>query len=341
MRNELSNFFAGKSVCVTGGAGFIGSHTVGALLEAGATVSVIDNLERGSRESIDRLAGPVDLVIGDARDLELCKGLFTGSDVVMHLASKVGGIGYYLSHPYEVLDANLSMDQTVLRAVIEAKVPYYFYASSTHVYPKELQDTPDCAAITERQDLPASPELSYGWAKLLGERIIMSAVDEGCAPRTAVARIMGAYGPGQDTDLDTGSAIPVFIRRAIEYPELKPFTVKGTGRETRGFCFVEDVVEGLLLSIAKLNDHDLVGPVNIGAEETVSIGELAQTIVDISGKEIEICYDTTHETVIWGQAVDCSLARELLGGWQPSTSLRTGLERSYEWIASRLPNGGK
>ena|ERR1700683_1913429 len=109
-------------------------------------------------------------------------------------ASKVGGIRYYRGKPYEVLEANMLMDPNVLRTVYcEANRPHYFYASSAHVYPVELQMAADAADIVEK------------------------------AIPVAIARIIGAYGPGQDFDLAKGSAIPVFIRRAIEFPKRAPF----------------------------------------------------------------------------------------------------------------------
>ena len=144
---------------------------------------------------------------------EACDGM----DVVFHLASKVGGIGYYLKYPWDVLHSNLTMDGNVLEAIIQASVPYYFYASSTHVYPIELQQDIQAPPIREDQAYPANPSLTYGWAKLLGEQGIAAALAEGHTFRTAIARIVGASGPGQDYKLETGSVIPVFSHRAVRY----------------------------------------------------------------------------------------------------------------------------
>lgn len=330
------SFWSGKSVLVTGGAGFIGSHLTSALIAAGARVTVVDNLERGSKDALRAVWAQIAFHEVDLLDRETALRVCAGQDVVFHLASKVGGIGYYTGKPFEVIEANLQIDGKVLEAALAHEVPFYFYASSTHVYPIELQGDTEAAPIREDQVLPAHPELSYGWAKLIGEKRIEYALAERKPIRAAIARITGAYGPNQDFDLATGSAIPVFIRRAIEYPRLSPFRVLGTGKETRSYCFIGDIVAGIMRSTEQLADRPLVGPFNLGAEGRVSIAELARTIVDISGKEIAIEFDISHPTLIWGQAVDCSLASSLLRGWRPRVGLREGLEVCYREIERRL-----
>ena len=272
----------------------------------------------------------------DLLDRQAVIQVCTGQDVIVHLASKVGGIGYYTCRPFEVIEANLQIDGNVLGAALACRVPFYFYASTAHVYPIELQRDAEATPIREDQVLPAHPELSYGWAKLIGEKRVEYALAEGKPVRTSIARIIGAYGPNQDFDLATGSAIPVFIRRAIEYPSLSPFRVLGTGKETRSYCFVGDIVAGIMMSIERLADEPSIGPFNLGAEGRVSISELARTIIDISGKEIPIEFDSSHPTLIWGQAFDCSLATNLLRGWRPAVGLREGLQLCYRDIERRL-----
>jgi nucleoside-diphosphate-sugar epimerase len=330
------SFWSGKSVLVTGGAGFIGSHLTPALVAAGARVTVADNLARGAKEPLGAVWAEIAFQQVDLLDQQAAIQVCAGQDVVFHLASKVGGIGYYTRRPFEVIEANLRMDGNVLDAVLAREVPFYFYASSAHVYPIELQSDAQAAPIREDQALPAHPELSYGWAKLMGEKRIEYALAEGKPVRASIARVIGAYGPNQDFDLATGSAIPVLIRRAIEYPRLNPFRVLGTGKETRSYCFVGDIVAGIMMSTERLAERPSVGPFNLGAEGRVSIGELAQTIVDISGKEIAIAFDSSHPTLIWGQALNCSLASSLLRGWRPVVGLREGLELCYRDIERRL-----
>ena len=323
-------------VLVTGGAGFIGSHLVPRLLEIGAKVRVVDNLERGRIENLGRSFNSIDFRNEDLRDPAACHRVCDGIDTVFHLASRVGGIGFYLSRPAEVMGDNLLIDINILRAAIAAGVYRYFYAGSAHVYPIELQGSPDSPLIREEQAIPAHPELSYGWAKLMGEKLIEYSLQEGAPLRAAIARIIGAYGPGQDLDLATGSVIPVFTRRAIEYPAQGPFVVLGTGAETRSYCYIDDIIDGFLAAVGKMEEKPLVGPFNLGAEGRITIAELAREIIRISGKNIEITWNTTHPTVIWGQALDCSFASQVLDGWKPAVSLREGLQRVYRHVEAQL-----
>lgn len=332
----MAKWWDRKKVLVTGGAGFIGSHLVARLVDEGARVAVIDNLERGKLEYLGDHREVVDFRQGDLRQPSICRSVCRGVEVVFHLASKVGGIRYYVEQSGEVFRQNTLIDHNMWSAALEAEVPHFFYASSAHIYPISLQARPDAAPIREEQAYPANPELSYGWAKLLGEKLIQYSVEQGCATRVAIARIIGAYGPNQDLDLATGSAIPVFCRRALEYSQRAPFVVMGTGKETRSYHYVTDTVDAILRAVEKSQNARLVGPFNLGSEESISIGELAREIIAVSGKPIDITWDSTHPTAIWGQVLDCGLAREIIDGWRPAVPLREGLQRCYQHIAERL-----
>lgn len=331
-------FWKDKKVLVTGGAGFIGSNLVELLVSLGSQVRVVDNLERGKKEYLSHSLDNIVFVDTDLRSKETCKKLCRGADVVFHLAAKVGGIGYYLQKPGEVILQNMMIDSFMLEAVLEENVPRYFYASSAHVYPITLQLSPDAPLIKEEDALPAKPELSYGWAKLIAEKQIEYAAKENNNFRAAVARLIGVYGKNQDIDLDTGSAIPVFISRAIEFPKRQPFVIWGSGIETRSYCYVDDVLDGILRMVEKLDERQIVGPINLGSEERIRIEDLAKEVIKISGKEIEIVKDKSKDTIIWGQALDCSKAKILLDGWTAKTPIQTGLKKSYENILERYGN---
>ena len=323
-----------KKVLITGGAGFIGSHLTKRLVKDGYDVTVIDNLERGKVEFLEEVISQIKLVYYDLTDYNQIHHLFRDKDIVIHLASKVGGIGTYLTKPYEVMNSNMKMDSNVLRCVIENKITKYFYASSAHIYPKELQTMADSPMIKESDAYPAHPELTYGWAKLIGEKSLEAAVFENSFLDVAIARFIGIYGPNQDFQLETGSVIPVFSHRGVKYPDV-PFRIWGTGTETRSYCYIDDAVNAILVMIAAMDDKRIVGPYNIGKGERCTISDIAETVVAISGKDIEIEYDTTKNTVIWGQWCDCSLIKEELG-WEAKTSLREGLEVVYNDIKNRL-----
>jgi nucleoside-diphosphate-sugar epimerase len=320
-----------NNVLITGGAGFIGSHLVNRLLDKGYKITVIDNLERGKLEFLPK---NITFHNVDLRNYSEIKDLFENQDCVIHLASKVGGIGTYTNKPYDIMSSNILIDSNVLKAVIDNKINKYFYASSAHIYPKSLQTISNSPLIYEEQAYPADPELSYGWAKLIGEQNILSAVKEYNFLNAAIARFIGIYGPNQDFNLDTGSVIPVFSHRAIKYPNID-FKIWGTGLETRSYCYIDDTLDGIELMINKMNNINLVGPLNIGKEERVTISEIAETIVDISEKNIKIEYDKTKETVIWGQWCSCQKAEEVLG-WRANTTLKEGITKVYNDIKNRL-----
>ena len=324
-----------KKILVTGGAGFIGSNLVKRLVERGHDVTAIDNLERGKVDFVENIK-PLKLVVCDLTDYETMQQFFEDKDVVIHLASKVGGIGVYLDNPYGVMKTNMEMDANVLKAILHYKIDTYFYASSAHIYPKELQMIADSPMIKESDAYPANPELTYGWAKLIGEKSIESAIVENDWLKAAIARFIGIYGPNQDFGLETGSVIPVFSHRAIKYPEV-PFRVWGTGKETRSYCYIDDALDCIEKMIDAMDTKQLVGPYNVGKGERCTVEDIANTAVEISGKDIEIEWDTDKKTVIWGQWCDVYKAKEELG-WEARTSLKDGMTKVYNDIKNRIEN---
>ena len=331
-------FWTNRRTLVTGGAGFIGSHLVERLVELGARVRVVDNLERGRQENLSSCLGSVEFWRRDLRHRETALAACQGMEIVCHLASKVGGIGYYLERPGEVITQNILMDTLVLDSAARVGVERYIYASSGFVYPAELQQRPDASPLKEEDALPGNPAISYGWAKLLAEKALEYVVTEGSHLQGAILRLVGAFGPRTDIDLERGSVIPVFIRRAIEYPQRRPFIIKGSGKETRSFCYVSDVVAAFILAGEKLNSCRLVGPLNIGSEGRITINDLASEIIGLSGKAVEVEH-VAAPTAIWGQAVDCTRARQVLG-WYPQFSLREGLMRTFAYVEERLRKEG-
>lgn len=330
------NFWKDKKVLITGGVGFIGSNLAERMVSLGAKVLIVDNLERGSLDYLKPFLGSLEFRHQDLRSRNACQEACKDVEVVFHLASKVGSMSYYLTRPAEVLSQTLLIDSNVLQAAKDCSASRYFYASSSHVYPLELELTPDAPPLREEQALPANPAVSYGWAKLIAEKQIEYAMAEGCNTNFAIGRIMGAYGKNQDISLDKGSSIPVFIRRAIEWSESNPFTILGTGKETRSYCYIDDVIDAMILCVQKLDNNKLIGPVNIGTDQKISIGNLAREIIRISGKNITPVYDQSHKTQVWGQSVDSSRAKEILDGWHPKTDLKNGLGHAYRYVQEKL-----
>ncbi len=327
-----------RSVVITGGAGCIGSILAKRLVQEGANVKILDNLERGALEFITPFIDKVDFHQMDLRNLEETRDCLKGSEVVFHLASKVGGIKVYLNHPGDILNNNLLIDQNVFKAIIEHRIPSVFYASSAHVYPEDRQQTPDSSPLTEDEAYPANPGLSYGWGKLIGEQTLEGFAQEHPWLRVSIARIVGAYGYNQDIGLETGSVIPVLCHRALRANRREAIPLWGTGEETRSYCFIDDVVDAILRSISAQKNHSIVGPFSLGQEGRVTIKTIAEHIIKIADKDLTLSFDLSVKTTLWGQAVTCTLAKQLLYDWVPNTSFEEGLKKTYEHVKTRLPN---
>jgi GDP-D-mannose 3',5'-epimerase len=317
-------------IVVTGGAGFIGCHLVKKLLDEGKNVLVVDNFSRGSLENLrDVGAENVKWVNADLRDYGQALAAIKDAEIVYHLAAVVGSVEYL--HGSEVaelraLQDNVVIDANVFRACLQRNVRRIVYASSVSVYPIDMQQKRD--VVLSEEDLRYyNPEGGYGWSKLLGEIQLswMKNIDIG------IARIFTAYGPCEPLD-ETAHAVPALIRKAIWYPK-EDFIVWGTGEQTRSFMYVSDCVEALLRLEERASNPPLI--VNVGSDEPVSIGELAEMIVEISGKDIEIKYDPSKPVGPLSRTAEIKKAREALG-WSPKVSLEDGLRETYAWAEKKL-----
>jgi nucleoside-diphosphate-sugar epimerase len=322
-------------ILVTGGAGFIGSHLIKKLCKSGHTVVCVDDYSRG-KERFKSKNTKVKVIECDLRRMTF-KGpvtrrdyrvSFDDIDFVFHLASQVGGINVYRDKKFDVLKNNVQIDLNVINECLKYNIPI-FYASSAHVYPSHLQRSYYEASLKEEDACPANPELTYGWAKLTGERLLEAAN----LPHLS-ARITGAYGPGQSYNIDTGSVIPVLCRKALDYPH-SPFTVKSTGKEYRSYCYIDDVVECMVIAMDKLcESRKTFPPMNIGSSEIISIGEIAEKIANLRSKKIQIVYDEDHVADIKCQWCNVDKAKDLLG-WESSTPFDEGLKKVYADIKER------
>jgi UDP-glucose 4-epimerase len=331
----MDNFWKDKKVIITGGAGLIGSALACDLVLNGSKVTVIDDFSRGKEEFLQDVIDDIEIIRFDLCDYSKCEMHIKDADIVVHLASKVGGIKVYTDNPFSIMNDNLVMDSNTIRASIKNNIKQFFYASSAHVYPIELQNNPNKTHfISENRAYPADPLLTYGWAKLISEKQLISATHEYEDFSVAIARYIGIYGSNQDYGLQTGSVIPVFSHRAIKYPSVD-FTIWGDGKETRSYCYIDDAVQCTKMMIEKMKDVQIVGPYNVGSNDIVKIKEIAQKIVAISGKDVKIEFDTSKKAKILSQWCDCSCVFEEIG-WQATTSFDDGLEIVYNDIERRI-----
>ncbi len=327
-------------ILVTGGAGMIGSSLVRRLVNEGRKVIVVDNLWRGKLDYLKGDDGNYvidienDFYEYDLREPGVMADLLQGVDYVYHLADIVAGIGYVFNHQGSLFRDNFLINSNVIETVrnLGNNLKGFIYVGTACSFPAEMQTGVDAAPLREHDQYPANPESAYGWSKLMGEYEAFL-MEEECQIPVSVLSLHNVYGAPSDFSPVTSQVIPALVYKALHWPE-EPFVVWGSGRQGRAFVHVEDVVEALMLAM----EHGLgKGMIQIGPDVCVSIKEIAETVVEISGKPIEINYDLDKPEGDKGRCADYSLARRELG-WEPRVNIKQGLTGLYSWIESRLDN---
>jgi nucleoside-diphosphate-sugar epimerase len=317
----------GRTVLVTGGAGFIGSHLVKVLLERGCTVRVADNLSRGSLDNLGAVLDEVSFHQIDLTNHSACMKVTAGIDSIFHLASPVGGIQFIKKQNVANLTPALIMHANMFEAARANDVERFLFASSACVYHDRSRGL---NTFAENDAYPANPPTTYGWAKIAGERLAKAYYDD-YGLKTSSVRIFNSYGENENLDPQWSHVIPSLIRKAILYPEEK-FTIFGDGSQERAFLYVQDCVEGLTKIIDVINDGTAV---NLGGNELVTIGGLAKNIIAISQKNVPITYDLKGPRGVDRYCANLELLKSTLR-WTPETPLKTGLTETYQWIQRKL-----
>jgi len=321
-------------IVVTGGAGMIGCNLVSALVTLGHDVTIIDDYSRGSFDNIEGALGArVDEVKIITRDLSE-KGdwakTFAEADVVYHLADVVAGVGYVFANEGSIFRKNLQINANVAEAIEQHKPGRYVYVGTACSFPQEIQTGVDAAPMVEDQQFPASPESGYGWSKLMGE-IDARYLDTQTGVPSVVLVLHNVYGTPCEFDGPKAQAIPAIIHRALTTDGGK-LVVWGSGQQGRAFVHVDDVVAALVQALDK--GHG-AGPIQIGPDVCTSIATVAQTVVDLSDRGLELEFDLTKPEGDRGRCANYSKATEILG-WEPSVELGDGLKSMMDWIKSRV-----
>ena len=313
----------------------MGSHIVKSFFDKGDEVVVIGDLTTGSMQNLADLGVGPTFLEGDLRDSVFASRSLKGVDTVFHFAADIGNVSYLHgseSREQSALQNNVAIDTNVIRSCIDNKVGAIIYASSVSVYPKSQQMGQRVAFKEEDSGRMIDPEGGYGWAKYIAEKQL------GVLPgiKVGIARIFHAYGSNIYLKEDRSQVIGSLIRKAIMYPE-EDFVVWGDGTQRRAFLYIDDLLDAL----SRLDSYvETKGnlTVNMGSIEEVTIKELAEMIIEISGKKITPRYDTTKPTGVLSRLPDLTKAEKTLG-WKPKTKLIDGLTRTYEWAEQRLSAG--
>lgn len=322
-------------ILVTGGAGLIGSNLVKSLSCEGHEVVVADNLWRGKLENLyDKGVPVIDINNNfhqvDLRNYDNCMAVTKDVEVVFHLADVVAGINYVFSNESSLYRSNILINSNVLAASIENGVKSYIYVGTACSYPAEMQSSIDPPPFKEEDVYPANPESSYGWSKLMGEYECELAMKEDLID-VGILRLHNVYGPPCEISPEKSQVIPALCRKACEYPG-EPFVVWGSGSQKRAFVYVDDVVAAFLAVMQKGMGQ---GVIQIGPGKSTSIAYIAEKIIEISGKDINIQFDQTKPEGDKDRIADWSKAQRILG-WRPATSIEEGLEKTYNWCFDLL-----
>jgi GDP-D-mannose 3',5'-epimerase len=317
------------SILVAGAGGFIGGWLVRYLSEQGYT-----NLRAVDIKPIDewqQVLPGVQSRSADLRSLEACKEAVRGVQHVYNLACDMGGMGF--------IEANRSLcmisvliNTHLLMAAKEAGVSRYFYSSSACVYNVDLQRDSSVTALREEDAYPAMPEDGYGWEKLFSERMCRNFYDD-FRLETRVVRYHNVYGPHGTYDGGREKA-PAAICRKVATAKLTgthEIEIWGDGEQTRSFMYIDDCLYGS----TRVMSSDVREPINLGSSELVSINQLVDIVEEIAGVRLKRRYALDAPKGVRGRNSDNTRIRSYLG-WEPSTSLATGLEKTYAWIHDEL-----
>jgi GDP-D-mannose 3',5'-epimerase len=316
-----------KTALVLGAGGFIGGHLVKRLKREGFWVRGVDLRPHEYSES-----EADDFVIGDLRETAFVRSVVDQRfDELYQLAADMGGAGYIFTgeNDADIMHNSAAINLNVADACRRRTIKRVFYSSSACIYPAYNQEDPDNPNCSEDSAYPAAPDSEYGWEKLFSERLYLS-YNRNHGLQARVARFHNIFGPEGTWQGGKEKAPAALCRKIAETRSGGEIEVWGDGLQSRSFLFVDECLEGT----TRLLRSPFEGPVNIGSDERVTINQLAAMIADIAGKSIKL-HHIPGPLGVRGRNSDNRMIEERLG-WKPSTPLRGGLERTYEWIERQV-----
>ena len=311
-------------ILVTGGSGFIGSALVKALVRVGNHVRVLDDNSRGSLRRLKDVANDIEFIADDIRDADAVARAMEGMDEVHHLAF-VNGTELFYKAPELVLDVGERGMINVIDACRRQGIGTLLLASSSEVYQTPPRIPTDEATPLSVPD-PLNPRYSYGAGKLISEIMTLN-FGRKFFDRVVIFRPHNVYGP----DMGVEHVIPQFALRLRALSTSQPtgrlrFEIQGTGAETRSFCFIDDLVAGIVVMREK-GEH--LGIYHVGTMEEVTIADLAQRIARAAGREIELMAGAPAAGGVLRRCPDISKLARL--GYNPRVSLDEGLKQTLDW----------
>lgn len=311
---------------VTGGAGFIGSNLVEALLKRGEDVRVLDNLSTGKRVNLRPFWEMIEWVEGDIQDPETCQKAMKGIEIVLHQEA-LPSVPRSIADPVLTNEVNVTGTLNLLCAARDVAVKRFVYASSSSAYG-------DSATLPKIETMGAKPLSPYAISKLTGEYYCQIFSTLYGLP-TISLRYFNIYGPRQDQNSEYAAVVPRMVSALIQN---RPGTIYGDGSQSRDFTYVEDCVQAVLS--AAVAPAEISGEViNISYGASITINELYQKIADLLGKTIWPVYDKPRAGDVRHSLADIGRARRLIG-YSPKYNIARGLEKTIAWWKTTMPEVG-
>jgi GDP-D-mannose 3',5'-epimerase len=317
-------------VLVCGAGGFIGGWLVAGLRSAGGlSIRAVDikPLEQWYQRFED-----VENLTLDLQDRAACeRAVASGVREVYNLASNMGGIGF-IEHNKALCMLSVLINTHLLMASRKAEAQKYLFGSSACVYAADKQTDPNVTALKEEDAYPATPEDGYGWEKLFSERMCRHFTED-FGLHTSIARYHNVYGPYGTFDGGREKAPAAICRKVIsaKLSGKNEIEIWGDGHQTRSFMYIDDCIKGTRLMV----DRDIPGPLNIGSNELVSINQLVDIVEEIAAVKLKRIYNLRAPKGVKGRNSDNTCIQKILG-WEPSISLREGMEKTYRWIYDKM-----
>ena len=314
-----------KLVVVGGAGGFIGGHLVAEFRRRGfKSIRAIDvkRLEDWYQRFDD-----VENLSLDLNLRENCEVAARGAYSIYNLAANMGGMGF-IEHNKALCMLSVLINTHMLQAALKHGVSNYFYSSSACVYNADKQKTFEAPSLKEEDAYPAMPEDGYGWEKLFSERMCRH-FREDFGVRTRMARFHNVYGPWGTWYGGREKAPAAICRKVIEAKVKGKHEIEiwGSGEQTRSFMYIDDCLKGIHL----ITESDILEAINLGSSEAVTINRLVDLAEEIAGIKLKRKYDLSAPKGVNGRNSDNTKIQQLLH-WEPNTSLRDGLEKTYRWI---------
>ena len=316
---------------ICGAGGFIGGYICQKLLKEGHEVICADikPLEYWFQIFDENENHCLDL-----KEYENCLKVTEGVDFIFNVACNMGGMGFIENNKAECM-LSVLINTNLLRASLKNKIKKYFFSSSACVYNASKQNIVFIPALKEEDAYPADPEDGYGWEKLFSERMCRHFTED-FKLDTRVARYHNVYGPQGTFDGGREKAPAALCRKIInaKLNNEKSIDVWGDGKQTRSFMYIDDCIEGTF----KIFESNSSEPYNLGSNEQVSINQMIKIIEKVANYKVSRNYQLDKPKGVRGRSSDNEKIKKLLA-WEPSISLKNGIEMTYKWIYDQIQSG--